>query len=181
MELAHGRTGIHRAGARHDGLSGKELDRALKEQTSRHIRIVALTEQLPLQENRVTLDWNRVERAGLPGLEISYRLDTYTRGALAGARRMHEEMFQRLGVTSLWHKDSAEAAGHIMGTRGWARIHGGRSSIKTFTLTAIGICFSSARRSFQPVERPIRRSLSGRSRFAANPFLAAIAESAPPL
>ena len=70
------------------GLSGKELDRALKEQTSRHIRVAALTEQLPLQENRVTLDWIRVERTGLPGLEISYRLDAYTHGALA-ERKTH--------------------------------------------------------------------------------------------
>jgi choline dehydrogenase-like flavoprotein len=25
-------------------------------------------------------------------------------------------MFQRVGVTSFWHKDDAQAAGHIMGT-----------------------------------------------------------------
>ncbi|MGJ0507762.1 MAG: GMC family oxidoreductase [Methylocystis sp.] len=98
------------------GLSGKALDRALREQTSRHIRIAALTEQLPLAENRMTLDWSRMERTGLPGMEIAYRLDTYTQGALASAKRMHEEMFERVGVTSFWHKDKAEAAGHIMGT-----------------------------------------------------------------
>lgn len=98
------------------GLRGTELDRALKAQTSRHVRVAALTEQLPSEDNRVTLDWRRVERTGLPGLEISYRLDAYTRDALVSAKRMHEEMFQRLGVAAFWHKDSAEAAGHIMGT-----------------------------------------------------------------
>ena len=97
------------------GLKGKELDSALKEQTSRHIRVAALTEQLPAKENRVTVDWSRLEKTGLPGLAISYRLDAYTRNALENAKRMHEEMFQRIGVTSLWHKESAEAAGHIMG------------------------------------------------------------------
>lgn len=98
------------------GLRGRELDSALKEQTSRHIRVAALTEQLPLPNNRVNLDWSRFERTGLPRLEISYRLDDYTRQALINAKRMHEDMFQRVGVTSFWHRDEAEAAGHIMGT-----------------------------------------------------------------
>lgn len=98
------------------GLRGKELDNVLKEQTSRHVRVAALTEQVPLAENRVTLDWSRVERTGLPALEISYRLDDYSLRALATAKRMHEAMFQRLGAKSFWHKNVAEAAGHIMGT-----------------------------------------------------------------
>ncbi|MEK8095452.1 GMC family oxidoreductase [Methylocystis sp. IM3] len=98
------------------GLRAQALYAALEHQTSRHIRIAALTEQLPLEENRVTLDWSRTEPTGLPGVQISYRLDGYTQRALVNARRMHEEMFQRVGVTSFWHKDDAQAAGHIMGT-----------------------------------------------------------------
>ncbi len=98
------------------GLRAKELDKALKDHTSRHIRIAALTEQLPSEENRVTLDWSRAEPTGLPQVQISYRLHGYTQRALDAARGMHEEMFRRVGVTSLWHKDKAESAGHIMGT-----------------------------------------------------------------
>jgi hypothetical protein len=79
-----------------------------------------------------------VERTGLPGLEISYRLDAYTHGGLAGARRMHEEMFQRLGVTSFWHTQRKPRV-TSWARRGWARIHGDLSSIKTFALTTIGI------------------------------------------
>jgi choline dehydrogenase-like flavoprotein len=98
------------------GLRGKALDTALREQTSRHIRVVALTEQLPLASNRLTLDLTHIEKTGLPRAAIFYQLDSYTDRALASARHMHEDMFARIGVEALWHKDGAEAAGHIMGT-----------------------------------------------------------------
>jgi glucose dehydrogenase len=98
------------------GLSGKALDKAIKEQTSRHVRIAALTEQVPQEENRITLDWRRIEPTGLPGLEVTYRLDPYSQRALTSAKRLNEEMFERLGVSSFWHKERAQAAGHIMGT-----------------------------------------------------------------
>jgi choline dehydrogenase-like flavoprotein len=68
------------------GLSGKELDRALKEQTSRHLRIAALTEQLPLQENRVTLAprLEKETRAWLGAILVASlnRRTDYTRAAL---------------------------------------------------------------------------------------------------
>ncbi len=97
------------------GLRGKELDKALEEQTSRHLRIAALTEQLPSPDNKITLDWSRVERTGLPAVEISYRLDDYTKRALGAAKRLHDELFQEVGATSVRHKEEAQAAGHIMG------------------------------------------------------------------
>ncbi|WP_246657325.1 GMC family oxidoreductase [Methylocystis sp. B8] len=98
------------------GLRAKALDTALKEQTARHIRVAALTDQLPLASNRVTLDSTQIERTGLPRAAIFYQLDSYTDRALANAKNMHEDMFRRIGVEGFWHKDGAEAAGHIMGT-----------------------------------------------------------------
>jgi choline dehydrogenase-like flavoprotein len=98
------------------GLRGKALDTALKEQTARHIRVAALTDQLPLASNRVTLNLTQVEKTGLPRPAIFYQLDSYTHRALANAKNMHEDMFRRIGVQAFWHKDGAEAAGHIMGT-----------------------------------------------------------------
>jgi choline dehydrogenase-like flavoprotein len=98
------------------GLRGKALDAALRDQTSRHIRVAALTEQLPLASNRVTLDSTQIERTGLPRPAIFYQLDSYIQRALANARHMHEDMFARVGVEAFWHKDGAQAAGHIMGT-----------------------------------------------------------------
>jgi choline dehydrogenase-like flavoprotein len=98
------------------GLRGKALDAALRDQTSRHIRVAALTEQLPLARNRVTLDPTRLEKTGLPRPAIFYQLDRYTDRALANAKTMHEDMFAKIGVEAFWHKDGAQAAGHIMGT-----------------------------------------------------------------
>jgi choline dehydrogenase-like flavoprotein len=71
---------------------------------------------LPLASNRVTLDSTQIERTGLPRPAIFYQLDRYIQRALANARHMHEDMFARVGVEAFWHKDGAQAAGHIMGT-----------------------------------------------------------------
>jgi len=98
------------------GLRGQELDAALRAQTSRHIRIAALTEQLPLASNRVTLDRAQIEKTGLPRPAIFYQLDRYIERALANAKHRHEDMFAQIGVEAFWHKDDAQAAGHIMGT-----------------------------------------------------------------
>jgi choline dehydrogenase-like flavoprotein len=98
------------------GLRGKALDAALRAQTSRHIRVAALTEQLPMASNRVTLDSTQIEKTGLPRPAIFYQLDSYTDRALASARDRHQDMFANIGVEAFWHKDDAQAAGHIMGT-----------------------------------------------------------------
>lgn len=98
------------------GLRGKALDEALRDQTSRHIRVAALTEQLPLASNRVTLDRAQIEKTGLPRPALFYQLDRYTERALANAKHLHEDMFAKIGVKAFWHKDDAQAAGHIMGT-----------------------------------------------------------------
>ncbi len=98
------------------GLRGKALDTALREQTSRHIRVAALTEQLPLASNRVTLDRTQIEKTGLPRPAIFFQLDRYTERALANAKHLHEDMFAKIGVEAFWHKDDAQGAGHIMGT-----------------------------------------------------------------
>ncbi|MBM3563374.1 MAG: GMC family oxidoreductase [Alphaproteobacteria bacterium] len=97
------------------GLRGKALDKALRDQTSRHIRVAALTEQLPLASNRVTLDATQVEKTGLPRPAIYYQLDSYTERAFANAKTRHEDMFARVGVEAFWHKEGAQGAGHIMG------------------------------------------------------------------
>ncbi|MGD9542897.1 MAG: GMC oxidoreductase [Methylocystis sp.] len=98
------------------GLRGPALDAALKDQTSRHVRVAALTEQLPLARNRVTLNSTQIEQTGLPRPAIFYQLDNYLDRARANARHRHEDMFARIGVDAFWHKDDAQGAGHIMGT-----------------------------------------------------------------
>ena len=98
------------------GLRGKELDDALRKQTSRELRLAALTEQLPDPANRVTLDPNKTDIYGVPLPRIAYRLDGYVEAGLAAARSAHTDIFGRLGATEIAHRDDFEGAGHIIGT-----------------------------------------------------------------
>jgi choline dehydrogenase-like flavoprotein len=98
------------------GLSGPELLNAVRSHASREVTLVALTEQLPDQENRITPDFSRVDAIGVPKPRISFQLDNYTAAALASARRTHEQLFRGIGATEVGHVPHAEGAGHIMGT-----------------------------------------------------------------
>ena len=98
------------------GLSGTELLNAVRLHASRETTLVALTEQLPDRDNRVTPDFDRLDAIGVPKPRVFFRLDDYTAAALAAARKIHEELFLALGATGIGHLPYAEGAGHIMGT-----------------------------------------------------------------
>ena len=98
------------------GLRGKALDAALLSQTSRQIRLAALTEQLPDPGNRVTLDPEEKDVYGVPLPRLAYRLGDYVWEGLAAARAAHGEIFARLGGSGIQHRPVAEGAGHIIGT-----------------------------------------------------------------
>jgi glucose dehydrogenase len=98
------------------GLRGKALDDALREQTARHLRLAALVEQPPNPENRVTLDKAEKDIYGVPLPRIAYRFDEYTKAGLADAVGAHNDIFRRLGATSVQHSPVPQGAGHIIGT-----------------------------------------------------------------
>jgi glucose dehydrogenase len=98
------------------GLSGTELLNAVRSHASRETTLVALTEQLPDRDNRITPDFDRLDAIGVPKPRIFFRLDGYTTAALAAAREIHERLFRALGATEIGHLPYAEGAGHIMGT-----------------------------------------------------------------
>ena len=100
------------------GHSGSELLEAVRSHASKEMTLIALTEQLPDPDNRVTPDFQRLDAIGVPKPRIYFRLDRYTVNALAAARRIHERLFQTLGATDIGHTPYAEGAGHIMGTTG---------------------------------------------------------------
>jgi choline dehydrogenase-like flavoprotein len=79
------------------GLSGPELLNAVRSHSSREMTLVALTEQLPHLENRITPDFNRLDTIGVPKPRIFFRLDDYTATALAAARKIHEQLFLAVG------------------------------------------------------------------------------------
>jgi glucose dehydrogenase len=98
------------------GLRGKALDDALREQTARHLRIVALVDQPPDPENRVTLDRAERDTHGAPLPRIAYRFDDYTKAGLADSVGAHNDIFRRLGATAVQHSPVPQGAGHIIGT-----------------------------------------------------------------
>lgn len=98
------------------GLRGEELDAALKDATSRHIRLASLVEQSPDAENRVTLDPDKKDANGMPLPRIYYDFDAYTRAGLDAAQEAHEEVFAALGATGVTHSPDIQGAGHVIGT-----------------------------------------------------------------
>src|SRR5699024_3576568 len=71
------------------GIAGADLDAAIADETSRHLRLAALTEQLPDPDNRVALDPHKADVHGVPLPHITYRVDDYVRQGMAHARRDH--------------------------------------------------------------------------------------------
>ncbi|GAB5471376.1 MAG: GMC family oxidoreductase [Rhodospirillales bacterium] len=99
-----------------EGLTGKALQAALYSQTSRHLSLAALTEQLPDPENRIDLSPDSRDIYGVPRPRIAYRLDDYTRAGLAEAARVQGEIFGLMGASRVRHAQHFFPAGHIMGT-----------------------------------------------------------------
>ena len=99
-----------------NGLRGAKLDTALREQTSRHLRLASQVEQLADPDNRVTLDPDERDIYGVPLPRIAYRLGPYVEAGLAWLRGAHADIFGLLGATGIEHRDGAEGAGHIIGT-----------------------------------------------------------------
>lgn len=98
------------------GLRGAKLHHAIQEEMARHICVAALVEQLPLAENRVTLDTILCDPSGLRRPVIHYRLDDYVHKGLQKSRRVHEDIFQRLDASDIQHAMEPKSALHILGT-----------------------------------------------------------------
>ena len=98
------------------GFRGAALDQAIFDETSRQIEISSMVEQLPLPENRVSLDLDRRDDNGMPEVSIHFSIDPYTDAGLEAAEAAHADIFQAMGATDVGHDPVAKGAGHIMGT-----------------------------------------------------------------
>lgn len=98
------------------GLNAARMNETLARETARHIRLGALTEQLPDAENRVTLDPSKKDVYGVSLPHIQYRVDDYTHRGMEQARHDHQEIFTHLHATEIQHAPDFFGAGHIMGT-----------------------------------------------------------------
>ncbi|MBJ6988347.1 GMC family oxidoreductase [Devosia sp. MC521] len=98
------------------GLRGAELDKALKAEASRHVRLASLVEQLPDPENRITLHPTEKDKYGVPLPQITYSVDSYVKAGLEAAAKAHQDIFDALGTTEVHHADDFNGSGHIIGT-----------------------------------------------------------------
>jgi glucose dehydrogenase len=98
------------------GLRGAALDDAIARETTRHIALATMTEQLPSADNRIVPAFDRPDALGLPRPKIHFRYDAYTRLGLEDARRLHDQVFSALGVIERHHADDVKGASHLMGT-----------------------------------------------------------------
>lgn len=98
------------------GLDAATLDATLAHETARHLRLSALTEQLPEENNRVSLDAHDKDHYGVPLPRLHYDIGDYARHGLEYAKDDHDDIMSQLGCSHIRHADTFFGAGHIMGT-----------------------------------------------------------------
>ncbi|AUY53430.1 GMC family oxidoreductase [Streptomyces sp. CB01881] len=103
-------------------LIGKPLQQALADKVTRMLRISISTEQLPDPDNRVTLS-DKTDALGIRRPKIAYKLDDYSKRALAYGHSVTRRMWQHLedtaGATQVSPVQPTlkyNGAGHLMGT-----------------------------------------------------------------
>jgi choline dehydrogenase-like flavoprotein len=98
------------------GLRGRALQEHLNVIASQQIRLASLTEQLPDPNNRIVPAWGNVDALGIPQPRITYSVPQYALNGMAEAIKVHNQLFDALGVSFRQHRAEYEGAGHIMGT-----------------------------------------------------------------
>ena len=98
------------------GLRGARLRATVADETSRHVQLASLIEQLPSAANRVALDAREADVYGVPLPRIHFDIGEYARAGLAAARRVHDDVFGQLRSSAVRHKAEFQGAGHIIGT-----------------------------------------------------------------
>ena len=85
------------------GLSGPDLDRALRERVARKVSINCFHEQLPEFDNRIQPSATETDALGLPRPEITYRIGSYVRDSAEETHRTYDQIAQLLGGTEVEH------------------------------------------------------------------------------
>jgi choline dehydrogenase-like flavoprotein len=87
------------------GLKGGALIDALNQRVSRHLRLNASAETLPDRDNRIDLDPERRDAAGVPRPRVTFALDDYTRAGLGHALEINRAIFAAMGSTEVgWNE-----------------------------------------------------------------------------
>jgi choline dehydrogenase-like flavoprotein len=97
---------------------GDELLGQLRESYGTHISIGALVEQLPREENAITLDESTTDDHGNPVPDVRWSVDDETKAALERANEIQRRILDELGVDVEWAvgPENTGPAYHHMGT-----------------------------------------------------------------
>lgn len=112
------------------GYFGKKLKDALADRLSRQVLFHFEVEQLPNQNNRVTINNEYLDVLGIPRPVITYEVTEYEKKAMEQAKLASDQMFAKLGVEDFTKYNATDkntfiynhvrysynGAGHIVGT-----------------------------------------------------------------
>jgi choline dehydrogenase-like flavoprotein len=99
-----------------NGLTGGELDREIRERTSRTLTINSFHEHLPEPQNRVLPSGDHKDGLGIPQPEIYYSINDYVKKSAAHTHELYAQIAQLFGGTDIAFDDTFAPNNHIMGT-----------------------------------------------------------------
>ena len=97
---------------------GREYKRALRDYYTHSVRFTGHLTSLPRATNTISLDTEHPDRAGRPGLRLTYRIIRTTGRRSTGFRRTHRELMEAAGADKIWDQPIAPSDGgvHLLGT-----------------------------------------------------------------
>lgn len=99
-----------------EGSRGVALRQRLTEHLARQVALVSTCEELPEEDNRVTLDRDFPDALGVGRPRIFYRIGDYTQRGLPNARELHQRILQEMGASEIGHQAPAADSAYILGT-----------------------------------------------------------------
>ncbi|WP_261540188.1 GMC family oxidoreductase [Burkholderia multivorans] len=93
-----------------------ELDKTIRDRTSRFVMFGSFHEILPQPRNRIMPSSNERDALGIPKPEIAYAIDDYVRKSAAHTRSTYARMAQLLDGSEVNFDDSFGNSNHITGT-----------------------------------------------------------------
>lgn len=98
------------------GIYGKELDQQVAYIAERKVGSYTMHEQLPNEDNRVTLSKTRFDELGLPMLDIHWEIGEYEQKSAEETKAVYGKMAQAFGVSDFYVIFDMASDAHAMGT-----------------------------------------------------------------
>ena len=83
------------------GLKGGALIQQLRHEVARHLRLNSSAETLPDINNRIEVDFEQLDSAGIPKPKVTFTVDEYTKKGLAKALEVNKKILAALQATDI--------------------------------------------------------------------------------